>query len=136
MCAVINPELDRLAMAKYVSLTTFKRDGTPVATPVWVVSEGGFLQVYTKSTTGKVKRLRNNAAVSVAPCDSRGGLQGDPVDATATIIDDPELVARTKDLITQRYGLFATVLQWLDRIRGNVPYVALAIEVPVAAPGA
>lgn len=130
MGAVINPELDRLARARYISLTTFRKDGTPVATPVWLVSEGGYLQVLTKATTGKVKRLRNNSRVTLAPCDARGGLQGDPVDATATIIEDPELVARTEQLIRSRYGVAAALMHLLDRVRRQGDYAVLAIEVP------
>ena len=133
MCAVINPELDRLARARYVSLTTYKRDGTPVATPVWVMSEGGFLQVITERSSGKVKRLARNAELQVAPCDFRGGLQGDAVAATAIVIDDPELLARAQDLLVRRYGLAGRFFLWLDRVR-NRELVVLAIDVPMPAP--
>ena len=130
MLAVINPELDRLARARYVSITTYRADGTPAAAPAWCVSEGGYLQVIAKSSMGTVKRLRSNENIAIAPCDSRGGLQGDPVDATAAVIEDPELVSRVEQLLRQRYGLVARVLGWLNRLRGNEPNVALAITVP------
>ena len=83
-----------------------------------------------KSSTGTVTRLRNNEHITIAPCDVRGGLQGDPVDATAAVIDDPELVSRVEDLLRQRYGLMARVLGWLNRMRGKEHNVALAITVP------
>lgn len=132
MKTVINPELDRLARARYVSLTTFRKDGTPVSTPVWVVSEGGYLQVLSKATTGKVKRLRNNAHVTIAPCDARGGLQGDPVDGTATVIEDPELIGRVERLVFDRYGVAARVMRLLDKARRSASYVVLAIAVEEA----
>lgn len=128
MCAVINPELDRLARAKYISVTTYRRDGTPVATPVWVVSEGGFLQVITARDSGKVKRLRNNAEVAIAPCDVRGGLQGDPVTGSASIIEDPALVERVERLVGGRYGLLGRLFIWWSEVR-NRELVVLALDV-------
>ena len=132
MFAVINPELDRLARAKYISVTTYRRDGTPVATPVWVVAEGGFLQVITARDSGKVKRLRNNAEVAIAPCDVRGELQGDPVPGTATIIEDPALVERVERLIGARYGLLGRLSIWWSKVR-NRAAVVLALDIPEGA---
>ena len=129
MCAVINPELDRLARAKYISVTTYRRDGTPVATPVWVVAEGGFLQVITARDSGKVKRLRNNAEVAIAPCDVRGGLQGDPVPGSAAIIEDPALVERVEHLVGARYGLVGWLFIWWGKVRKRES-VVLALDVP------
>lgn len=136
MCAVINPELDRLARARYVRITTFAPDGTAVATPVWVVSEGGYLQVYTERTTGIVLRVLGNPSITVAPCDARGNLQGDPVEATAAVVDDPVLVGRTELLVRQRYGLIAWLLQLLGLLQGKRDYVAVAIDVPAPQPSA
>ncbi len=134
MCAVINPELERLAGARYVSLTTFDSDGTPTATPVRVVSEGGFLQVLTSSGSGAAQRLRSNRQATVGPCDLRGSLQGDPVPATATVIDDPELVARVERLLADRYGALVRLVVLLRRLLGKDAYVALAIDVPAPPP--
>jgi hypothetical protein len=61
-----------LAGEQYVRLTTFRRDGTPVGTPVWLVGGDGELLVITGSTTGKVKRLRHTPRVLLAACDARG----------------------------------------------------------------
>jgi PPOX class probable F420-dependent enzyme len=129
---VSNPELERLAGARYISVTTYRRDGTPVATPVWVVSEGGYLQVVTARDAGKVKRLRHNPAVAIAPCDFRGGLQGDPVDATASVIEDPDLIDRAKGLIVSRYGIVGRFFIWLAKVRKEES-VVLAIDVPKTA---
>lgn len=132
VCAVINPELDRLARAKYISVTTYRRDGTPVATPVWVVSEGGYLQVITARDSGKVKRLRNSADVAIAPCDVRGELQGDPIHGTASIIEDPALVERVQRLVGGRYGLLGWFFIWWSRVRRRES-VVLVLDVPDSA---
>ena len=57
---------------KYLSLTSFKRDGTGVATPVWFVSDNGHLLVETDADSYKVKRIRRDAHVRIALCDARG----------------------------------------------------------------
>ncbi len=80
-------ELDR---AQYIALTTTKRDGTAVRTPVWFAVDGDTIVVVTEGRSGKVKRIRNRGHVRIAPCDARGALQGEPVDASARVLDDPE----------------------------------------------
>ena len=65
-----------LAEEAFISITTFKRDGTPVATPVWCARENGWLLVYTEADSGKVKRIRHDPHLSVAPCNFRGKLRG------------------------------------------------------------
>jgi len=64
--------IDDLAAGKYISLATFKKDGTRVATPVWVTREGDHLYVITEANSGKAKRLRNSPRAQVAACDMRG----------------------------------------------------------------
>jgi uncharacterized protein len=89
----------------YVSLTTTRRDGTPVPTAVWAAPDGeGRLLVWTGSESGKVKRLRHTAAVTVAPCDRRGKVTGDAVPGTARLLPDSEL-PRVHDAMTRKYGL-------------------------------
>src|SRR5580765_185016 len=61
---------------KYVALTTFRKGGTGVATPVWFGEENGKLYVMTRSDMGKTKRIRNNPQVRVAPCTIRGTVTG------------------------------------------------------------
>lgn len=101
-----------IADEKYVSLTTFRRNGEAVPTPVWIapLSDGtcGFT---TGATSGKVKRLRNNPAVTLQPCDMRGRItEGtSPVSATAVVVDgaaaDP--VAKA---IKKKYGFMVTLI--------------------------
>src|SRR6266571_3549208 len=83
---------------KYLNLETFKKSGDGVKTPVWFAAEpsakldssGAKLYVYTIGVSGKVKRIRNNSRVRIAPCDMRGGLKGEWVDARAEIVTGAE----------------------------------------------
>ena len=79
-----------LPSSTYVSLTTFRRTGVPVSTPVWAAPDGDTLLVWTRADTGKVKRLRHTSRVTVAPCTFRGRLLGPPVDGVAEFVPHPE----------------------------------------------
>ena len=89
---------------KYVSLTTFRRDGTPVSTPVWFVSENGTLLVETDGDSYKVKRIRRNDNVTVTSCNAMGHGTGDTVSARATILPAEEL-PRVERLLHRKYRL-------------------------------
>ena len=92
--------MSALPESRYVSLTTYRRSGAGVATPVWAAPDGSDLVVWTRSDSGKVKRLRHTVRVTVAPCDVRGNLEGDPVEATAQLLPreqwDPALRALSR----------------------------------------
>ena len=79
--------MSALPHSTYVSLTTFRRSGVPVATPVWAAPDGESLIVWTRADSGKVKRLRHTARVTVAPCDVRGRVKGAAVEGTADFVD-------------------------------------------------
>jgi hypothetical protein len=98
-------DLGPLANERYISLTTFKRDGSTASTPVWVVSDNGRrLLVWSGANTWKVKRIRRDPRVRVAPCDARGKVQGDVLDGTARLIG-PDAAAFVEPLLRQKYGL-------------------------------
>lgn len=80
---------ETFAAARYISLTTYRRNGTAVATPVWFAVDGGELFVWTRSDSWKVKRLRNDSRVRVTVCDMRGNVaEGAPTaEGTARLID-------------------------------------------------
>jgi PPOX class probable F420-dependent enzyme len=86
----------------FLSLTTFRRDGSPVPTTVWFVSDGDELLVTTGASSGKVKRIRNDAHVEVGICGFRGNPKGDRYAATATILPDDALDA-VRRLQAQKY---------------------------------
>lgn len=87
---------------KYISVTTNRRDGTAVATPVWFVLEGGRLLVRTGEGTGKVKRIRRDPAVQVAACTANGRLRGPQVSGVARVLSRSEAGAAEK-LISRKY---------------------------------
>lgn len=80
-------KLDALASGKFLLITSYRKNGTGVATPVWVVRDGAALGAWTSADSWKVKRIRNRADVLVGPCDARGKPTGEQVPATAEILD-------------------------------------------------
>lgn len=122
-----------IASARYVALTTFRRDGTPVATPVWLAPLDGTLVVFTDLDSGKVKRLRADPRVRVAACDLRGRVRGPALDATAELTDAAG-TARVMDAIRRRYGWQARLFLWFGARRGETAdrQVGIVIRLPGA----
>jgi PPOX class probable F420-dependent enzyme len=91
---------------RFVSLTTFRRTGEPVSTPVWVVRDGAALVVYTVADSGKVTRIRRDGHVELRACDRRGHVaDGTPaVAATALVDESPETIDLTERLLRVKYG--------------------------------
>ena len=100
----------QFAGQKYLNLETFKKDGTGVKTPVWFAadpsakldSSDAKLYVYTIGASGKVKRVRNNPRVKIAPCDMSGKVLGDWVEARAEILSG-EQAAHGMELLNKKY---------------------------------
>jgi PPOX class probable F420-dependent enzyme len=118
-----------LAEEKYMSLTTYRKVGTPVASPVWVIDLGddkvGF---YTSSGSGKAKRLAHTSKVIVQPSDSRGRAKAgtEPIEATAELVTDDQLAEITAK-VRAKYGWFTKVTKLLGTIggiikRNRIPY--------------
>lgn len=108
-----------LADEKYISLTTYKRDSTSSACPVWVVDAGeGTLAFTTFSSSLKVKRLGRNRHVLVQPCDARGRVtEGTaPIAGTAEVHEGPEF-ERIRDLVKKKYGIQFTMINLVGRVR-------------------
>lgn len=101
---------------KYISLESFRRNGTGVAVPVWFAEENGTLYVYSEAASGKVKRIRNNPRVRVAPCDIRGRVKGDWVDATARILSGAE-ARHADDLLNAKYPFQKRFLGFFAKLR-------------------
>jgi PPOX class probable F420-dependent enzyme len=105
---------------KYLNLESFRKNGQGVQTPVWFAEEPAQgapekLYAYSTANSGKAKRIRNNGRVRVAPCDMRGKLLGDWVDAQATIVSGEEFEHGMK-LLNKKYmpwkqliGMFAAL---------------------------
>ena len=96
---------------KYISLTTFRKNGEAVATPVWFGEQGDKLYVMTRSDMGKTKRIRNNPQVRVAPCTIRGKVTGSEFPASARILP-PEEHAHARQTINRKYWAARLPLLW------------------------
>ena len=112
--------LERLGTEKYVLLTTFRKDGRAVPTPVWIVPDGDGLAFTTPRVAGKTKRIRNGARVTLTPCDMRGNVAAgaEVVEAHArmgTVGDLP----RVEKSLAKKYGLLARLGIIGGRLRGR-----------------
>ncbi|MGO8905502.1 MAG: PPOX class F420-dependent oxidoreductase [Solirubrobacteraceae bacterium] len=118
-----------LADERYMLLTTFRRDGTPVATPVWVTPYDEYsVAFWTSSGSGKAKRLAHAQRVTVQPSDARGRVKPgtQPVKATARVVSGEELAAIRKRVIA-KYGFQTKITKVLATIWGilkgkRIPY--------------
>jgi len=108
--------VDTLGAAPYVLVTSYRKDGRAVPTPVWVVRDGDAIAIWTVHDSGKVKRIRRDGTVLVGPCDLRGRLTGEEVPGQAVILTPPES-ARIKELLKQKYGLTGRITLWGSKIR-------------------
>ena len=120
-------KLTRFANEKYLSLETYRKNGSPVATPVWFAEDGGVFYIYSLINAGKVKRIRNNSHVRVAPCDMRGKLTGEFVDAEARILDRAG-EEKGHRLLNQKYGLLKRIGDFMSKLRKRERAV-IAIEI-------
>ncbi|NQX12347.1 PPOX class F420-dependent oxidoreductase [Microbacteriaceae bacterium VKM Ac-2855] len=122
---------DALAGESFVSLTTFRKTGVPVSTPVWIARDGAELVVTTPAESGKVKRVRNSGRVELTPCDRRGRVaDGAPtLRGHAVIQSDPATVERLGGVFLRKYKLEYRVFLFIERIvaRGNKRRVILRI---------
>lgn len=114
---------------KYLLLTTYRRNGTPVPTPVWIVDMGdGTLGFWTSSGSGKAKRLLHTSKVTLQPCDARGRVKpgGETAEGTARLVTGDEL-ARIGDKVRAKYGFMTKLTRLLGTIggivkRNRIPY--------------
>jgi PPOX class probable F420-dependent enzyme len=110
------PDLEAGFPGRYLSVTSFKRDGTGIATPVWFVSDGSRLFALTDLHSAKVRRIRRNPGVLVAPCRANGRLRGEPVPARAEILTATSDLERVQKLLIQRYRLSYRVVMLFYRL--------------------
>ncbi len=108
MMTLMTPDTtDPLALLNdhlYMSLTTFRKNGEAVPTPVWFARVGERLFVMTQGRSGKVKRLAQNSRVMVAPCTVNGALLGPAIDASGEVIAHSERIALADGALSAKYG--------------------------------
>jgi uncharacterized protein len=116
------PPLAARIPGKYVSLVSFKRDGTSVATPLWFVVDRDRLLAMKDALSAKVRRIRRDPDVTVAPCTANGRLTGEPIAARAEILAPGE-VERAQRLMARKYRVDRVLIlpfyHLVQRLRGK-----------------
>ncbi|HTW12214.1 MAG TPA: PPOX class F420-dependent oxidoreductase, partial [Solirubrobacteraceae bacterium] len=103
-------------------LSTFRRDGRAVSTPVWVVAVGpdevGF---YTSSTSGKAKRLAHTPRVTIQACNARGAIKpgSSIIEASARVVTGPELESLRQKVVA-KYGFQTKITKFLATLVGRL----------------
>lgn len=123
----MSPTLTEIGAAKYVLLTTFRKDGSAVPTPLWAALDGDRLLMWTVTDSHKVKRIRRTPRVTIAACDVRGNQKGEAVEANAVVLDDAG-TDHARDVITRKYGILGWITMKGSLIRrGRTGTIGLAI---------
>jgi PPOX class probable F420-dependent enzyme len=110
----------------YLNLETYRKNNQPIITPVWFILKDNDIFVVTKEKTGKVKRIKNNSAVRVVPCNYRGVSKGTWVPGTGRFVDSQEKSEILK-MRGKKYGIKDNIASLLSIRKGN--YVVFAIQV-------
>ncbi|HEY7109319.1 MAG TPA: PPOX class F420-dependent oxidoreductase [Nitrososphaeraceae archaeon] len=118
-------KLSQFSESKYISIETYKKNGTGVRTPVWFIIHQGLIYFRTDKKSGKVKRLKNNPHVKIAPCDIRGNIKKEWLDGKAHFANSEES-SIAYGMIGKKYGVRAKLVRIVNKIRGKRP-VVLAI---------
>jgi len=113
-------DLKALFPGRYLSVTSFKRDGTGVATPVWFVSDGERLFALTDLHSAKVRRMHRNPRVLVAPCRVDGRQRGEPVAAHVEVLTATSDLERVQRLLLRRYKVSYRVVMLIYRLGRRV----------------
>ena len=113
-------DFERLKDERYVSLATYRKNGTLVPTPVWAAPDNGRLYVVTGREMAKVKRLRSNDRARIAVCDVRGNVRGEWTDVRARTVADANVESRALAALHRKYGWQIRVLDFFARVFGRI----------------
>ncbi len=111
--------MEQFSNQTYINLETFRKSGVGVKTPVWFVQEDGILYVRTIAGSPKVRRIRNNGTVNVAPCTSNGSLLGEWVPAISREVLDPVVDQKVERLLDKKYGLMKKLFSLVYTLQGK-----------------
>ncbi len=131
MSAQVSP-FEPLLKESYASLTTFRKNGDAVPTPMWFAESDGIIYIYTGATSGKVKRIRNSGRVTLAPCTANGKVTGTVIEGKARIISDQQEIVLADAALAKKYGIQRRLLYLFRSVAGifrrGADGVYLAIE--------
>jgi hypothetical protein len=113
---------------KYLNLETYRRSGQAMPTPVWFVEESGTLYVRTGANSGKVKRIRNNPRVRVAPCTVSGEPLGEWIEGQAGVVKEDAIIKQVDKLLSRKYGLTKWAFQLMSLLQGH-KYDVLKVQI-------
>ena len=123
----MDSRFDQFIDQKYLSLETYKRDNTPIQTPVWFVTDKEQFYITTKETTGKVKRLRNNQNARISVCSMKGDIKGSWIDVSLEKTSEESDVEKIVKLRKKKYGFSARLVSMFTSQKGKT--MADSIEV-------
>ena len=112
-------QLEQFLDQKYINLETYKKDGTPIRTPVWFVIDNDLIYIITRESTGKVKRFKNNQDVRIVPCSFKGESKNEWVKGKAEKITGEEADKIIK-LRKKKYGMSARLIGLFTSQKGNL----------------
>ena len=112
--------LTTLDRESYINLATFRRSGRAVETPVWFAARDGRLYVFSEARAGKVKRLRNDPRIRVAPCSVRGRVTGDWIDGRGQRVEDPARIAVAYEALLRKYGWQMRLANFFSTLSGRI----------------
>ncbi|MDB5107105.1 MAG: pyridoxamine 5-phosphate oxidase-related FMN-binding [Candidatus Binatus sp.] len=109
-----------LSGERYLSLATFRCSGVAVPTPLWIAAVDGKLYAVTDGTSAKMKRLKANDRIRIAPCDAQGKVQGEWIDGHASRVEDSSLEERARASLARKYGWQFWLLSFFSRLFGRI----------------
>jgi PPOX class probable F420-dependent enzyme len=110
-------DFSRFRKEEFLSLETYRKNGETIKSPMWFAQDNDALYLWTMADTSKVKRIRNNPNVNIAPCKRMGEVTGEWMTAHATIDDSPIVVAQVEAMLLKKVGLFFRIFRFIDAIR-------------------
>ena len=119
-------QLEQFLDQKYINLETYKKDGTPIRTPVWFVIDKDLIYVITRDSTGKVKRLEHNQDVRIVPCSFKGKPKNEWVKGKTEMITGEE-ADKAINLRKKKYGMFARLTGIFTSQKGNLVVYSIVV---------
>lgn len=113
---------------QFCLLTTFRKDGRPVQTPMWFAFDGADVVMMTKGQTGKVKRIQSQGKVLLQACNGNGRPLGLSREAHATVLTEPDDLARMDKVLNERYGLKRKFLRWALKLAKDKTDAAIVVS--------
>jgi len=124
----MDSRLDQFIDQKYLSLETYRKDKTPVKTPVWFVIDNDQLYITTRETTGKVKRLRNNQNARISVCSMKGDIKGSWIDVSLEKTSEESDVEKIVKLRKKKYGFSARLISMFTSQKGKTIAYSIVVR--------